>query len=212
MQRMRVLAAVVAVVGCVVGAPTAAAAYAGHEKTYSTPTGFEFTVGYDDLAARPVAAMNGMPTNREVFLDNTSYGRAHGGTGHLKAGYYVACAVDVDAKLKIDPELDFNAGVSTDVGVGLLGPTAGVDLTFGPSVTGGVGIGISLAPGKIADVVAGEKDLPGDGATGYLMVEDFHLMVGGCGGPLTIRPYTLITADSPEAGGSGAVYGDPITL
>ncbi|MET8422467.1 MspA family porin [Nocardia sp. NPDC004860] len=190
------------------------AAYAPHEKTYSTTSGFAFTVGQRDLDARPIAPLNGMPTNREVFLDSTSYGTVPAGaTGHLKTGYYVACQADIDAKLHIDPELDLNPTVTATAGLDTsLGPHAGVDLSVGPTVTGGVGVDISIAPGKIADVVAGEKDLPGNGGTGTLLIQDFHLMVGDCGGPLTIRPYTLISADSGPDGGSGAVYGDPITL
>ncbi|WP_157555916.1 MspA family porin [Nocardia acidivorans] len=44
------------------------------------------------------------------------------------------------------------------------------------------------------------------------MNKDFHLDVTGCGGQLTLRPYTVITAGSDGDGGSGAVYGDLITL
>ncbi|WP_194852879.1 MspA family porin [Nocardia sp. SYP-A9097] len=214
MQHIRVLAAAVAAAGYVLGAAGASATtYTPHEKTYSTPQGFEFTVGNQDQDVRAVPPMNGMPTNREVFLDNTSYGKvAAGGKGHVKAGYYVACQVDVDAKLHIDPELDPNPTVTAHAGVGLDGPQAGVDLSLGPAIYGGVGLDIYLAPGKIADVTAGEKDLPGDGSLAYLMNNDFHLNVTGCGGQLTLRPYTIITANSDGDSGSGAVYGDLIVL
>ncbi|MGW3541024.1 MspA family porin [Nocardia niigatensis] len=215
MQGARVLTAVTAAVGtAMVITAQASAAYAPHEKTYSTASGFTFTVGQRDLDVRSVAPLNGMPTNREVFLDSTSYGTVPvGGSGHLKTGYYVACQADIDAKLHLDPELDLNPAVTANAGLDTsLGPHAGVDLSVGPTVTGGIGVDVSIAPGKIADVVAGEKDLRGDGGTGTLLIQDFHLMVGGCGGPLTIRPYTLLSADSGPDGGSGAVYGDPITL
>ncbi|WP_084506474.1 MspA family porin [Nocardia violaceofusca] len=55
-----------------------------------------------DYAAHPVTALNGMPTNREVFLDNTSYARIPSGTGTLKAGCFVACAVDIDLGFSAD--------------------------------------------------------------------------------------------------------------
>ncbi|MTE11661.1 MspA family porin [Nocardia aurantiaca] len=214
MRGARALTAVMATAGYALITTHASAAYAPHEKTYSTASGFEFTVGQRDVDARPVPALNGMPTNREVFLDNISYGKVPaGGTGHLKTGFYVGCQADIDAKLHLDPELDLNPAITAHAGLDTsLGPHAGVDLSVGPSVTGGIGVDISIAPGKIADVVAGEKDLPGDGGTGTLLIQDFHLMVGGCGGQLTIRPYTLVRADSGPDGGSGAVYGDPITL
>ncbi|WP_169813194.1 MspA family porin [Nocardia jejuensis] len=205
--------AVMAAVGYVLTAAQAGAAAVPHERTYSTPTGFAFTVGSRDLNYRPVPSLNGMPTNREVFLDNTSYGQIPAGaTGKLKTGYYVACQVDIDAKLNIDPELDPNPGATFHVGADEYGPHAGVDLSVGPTVYGGVGILATIAPGKIVDVVAGEQDLPGNGTLGYLVNQDFHLMVNGCGGPLTLRPYTLITAKADGDGGTGAVYGDPITL
>ncbi|AYF75115.1 hypothetical protein D7D52_15985 [Nocardia yunnanensis] len=208
------VAALVAVAGYALIAQHATAASATHEKTYSTPNGFEFTVGLRDVDAQQVPAMNGMPTNREVFMSGTAYGRiADGATGKLKVGYYVACQTDIDAKLNIDPELDLNPSVTATAGIDTSsGPHAGVDLSVGPSVSGGVGIDIGIAPGKIADIDAGDKELPGDGSTGSLMIQDLHLMVSGCGGPLTIRPYTQIRADRGGDGGSGAVYGDLLTL
>ncbi|WP_036498312.1 MspA family porin [Nocardia aobensis] len=79
-----------------------AAGPGGHENTYLAPNGYSFTVGHLDYAAHPVTALNGMPTNREVFLDNTSYARIPSGTGTLKAGCFVACAVDIDLGFSAD--------------------------------------------------------------------------------------------------------------
>ncbi|MEV5837353.1 MspA family porin [Nocardia sp. NPDC052112] len=47
---------------------------APHEKNYSGPGGFELAVGHMDEQFRAVLPLNGMPANREVFLDNTFYG------------------------------------------------------------------------------------------------------------------------------------------
>lgn len=74
------------------GTPFAAAqGMAPHEKNYSGPGGFELTVGQMDEQFRPVPPLNGVPTNREVFLDNTFYGTIPANaTGTMKAGYLVS--------------------------------------------------------------------------------------------------------------------------
>ncbi|MCP2281022.1 hypothetical protein APR11_006510 [Nocardia amikacinitolerans] len=41
------------------------------EKSCSIPDGPELTVGISDLAAHPIAVVNGMPTDPEVLLDTT---------------------------------------------------------------------------------------------------------------------------------------------
>ncbi|TLF82340.1 MspA family porin [Nocardia cyriacigeorgica] len=185
---------------------------APHENSYTGPEGFRFTVGHTDHAARPVAPLNAMPTNREVFLDNTSYGQVEGGgSGTLKAGYFVACAVDLEVQFSADASAGFDAGVSVGAGGSPDSLSPSVSASIGPSMSAGIGFGLSITPGKIVDVEVGEKALT-PGGPGYLVSRDFHLLVQGCGGPLTIRAYTKITADSPAVTGNGAVFGDPIVL
>ncbi|MBB5914721.1 hypothetical protein BJY24_003588 [Nocardia transvalensis] len=189
----------------------AADGLAPHENTYRAPDGFEFTVGHTGHAAHPVGSLNGMPANREVFLDNTSYARLAGGTGTLKAGYFVACAVDIDVKFSANAGASLDAGANAGVSVSpdAVSPSAGI--TIGPSVSAGIGVNLSLGPGKITEVKVGEKALtPGD--TAYLVSRDFHVMVQGCGGPLTVRAYSIIEVSSPAVDGNGAVFGDPIVL
>src|SRR3546814_5098813 len=68
---------------------------APHETTYHGPAGFELTLGHTEESYRLVPPLNAMPTNREVFLDNTAYVTAPAGaTGEITYGYLVACAVD----------------------------------------------------------------------------------------------------------------------
>ncbi|MEU5408270.1 MspA family porin [Nocardia asteroides] len=57
----------------------AATPMAPHESTYHGPAGFELTLGHTDQSYRQVPALNAMPTNREVFLDNTAYVTAPAG-------------------------------------------------------------------------------------------------------------------------------------
>ncbi|PSR67284.1 hypothetical protein C8258_16905 [Nocardia sp. MDA0666] len=70
---------------------------------------------------------------------------------------------------------------------------------------------VSVTPGKITDVEVGQKHL-GAGETDYLVSRDFHLMVQGCGGPLTIRAYSRIEVSAAEVDGNGAVFADPTVL
>lgn len=140
-------------------APASAAAGA-QEKNYSTPGGFEYTVGFTDLAARPTTTLNGMPTNREVFLDNTSYGRFTGpGSGKLETGYLVACAVDIDPKVKIEGKLGFDASADAGLSIGLDALDPSIDLSVGPDLSGGIGFELSMAPGKIVKVAVTTKNL-----------------------------------------------------
>lgn len=210
MFRTRVAIGAVLVAGPLLAvAPAGAAA---PEKTYSAPGGVEYTVGQRDIAARPVAALNGMPTNREVFLDLTGYGRVTGaGAGTIEAGYLVACAADVDLTVKLEGKLGFggDADATLDIGLGSLDP--GIELSAGPEADAGIGAEFSMTPGNIVKIAVGTQALRPD-VTGYVQSRDFHLVVTRCAGPLTIRPYTSITATGPDVTGTGAVFADPITL
>lgn len=186
--------------------------YAPHENTYSTPTGFGFTVGHTDLAANPVAPQNMVPTTREVFLDNTSYGSIDGpGTGMLRTGYLVSCAVAIDLTFGATMSTGFDTGLTLGIDGTPDALSPGVSASIGPRIGASMGLDLEISPGVIEQVEVGTKTL-GGGMTGYVMSRDFHLVVEGCGGALTIRPYTRIEVDSPETTANGAVYGDVIVL
>ncbi|MFE7796181.1 MspA family porin [Nocardia sp. NPDC057440] len=209
-----VLATAVTMLGVTLAsAPFAhAGGMAPHEKTVTGPNGFAFTVGHTDEAFRPIAPLNGMPTNREVFLDDTFYGHVDApGTGTLKAGYLLACAVDITATVTLGAGVGIDAGFHLGVNASGDSTTPSASADLGPSLHAGAGIDLSITPGKIEKFEVGTKVLPSD-STGYLISRDFHLLVQNCGGPLTIRSYTIIEAQSPEADGRDAIYGDPIFL
>ncbi|MEV0293336.1 MspA family porin [Nocardia sp. NPDC050710] len=209
-----ILAIVVVVIGVLgVGAGTANAfVYAAHENNYATPTGFQFTVGHTDLVANPVPPQNGLPTTREVFLNNTSHGRVDSpGTGTLKTGYLVSCMVGIDLTFGAHVGAGFDAGFTLGIGGTPDELTPSVDAGIGPEISASVDLDLTVTPGVIEQVEVGTKTLSG-GTTGYVMSRDFHLLVEGCGGPLSIRPYTRIEVESPEATTNGAVYGDVIAL
>ncbi|MEV0252145.1 MspA family porin [Nocardia sp. NPDC050712] len=199
-------------IGAVEAAPAQAFVYAAHENNYATPTGFGFTVGHTDMAAHPVAPQNGLPTTREVFLNNTSYGRIDSpGAGTLKSGYLVSCMVGIDLTFGVHAGAGFDAGVTLGVGGSPDALEPSLDAGIGPEISASVDLDLEITPGVIERIETGAKQLPA-GRTGYVMSRDFHLVVQGCGGPLTIRPFTTIDVDSPEATTNGAVYGDPIVF
>ncbi|MFI6166395.1 MspA family porin [Nocardia sp. NPDC051052] len=205
-------AASIAGIGLAAAPFASAGLMAPHEKTYNGPEGVEFTVGHTDEAFNPIAPQNGMPANREVFLDDTFYGRVDPrSTGTLKAGYLVACAVDVTAGI----ELGATAGLDASIKVGVSGDgdssSPSASASIGPSFHVGAGIKLAIAPGEIKDIPAGTKDIA-PGHTGYLISRDFHVLVKNCGGPLTIVSYSIIEAKSAAVTGTQAVYGDPIFL
>ncbi|MEU8896955.1 MspA family porin [Nocardia sp. NPDC048505] len=213
MKWKTVLSAAVVTTSCVLASAgqAGAATMAPHEKTYTAPDGLVFTVGHSDQVVNPVASQNGMPTNREVFLDNTFYGTVSTGTGTLKAGYFVACAVDMKVGIDLGAEVGFNADL--DLGVSLspeeLFPDASVSV--GPYLDAGIGIDLSMTPGKVVDVPVGERALT-PGSTGYVFSRDRRVSVENCAGPLTIRAYAIVTANTSGVSADGAVFGDPFVM
>ncbi|MBL1075076.1 MspA family porin [Nocardia sp. 2] len=197
------------------GGPFAAQAQAGalapHEKIVTAPNGMTVTAGHFDNAAHPVASLNLMPTSREVYLDNTSYGRVDGGTGVIHTGFFFACAValDVDFTFKAGASLDLDASIGVTAGATLVTPTAGV--TLSPSIGASIGMTLGMSPGEIVDLPLGSKDIPA-GGTGYVTQSGYRLTVNDCAGPLTVQAYTIVEATSPEADTASWVIGDPFVL
>ncbi|MGK8557277.1 MspA family porin [Nocardia gipuzkoensis] len=191
--------------------PSAAAAEP-HENSYHIDGGPEYSVGQRDMVARPMATLNGMPTNRELLVDSTFYGKVEGSaTGTLKTGYLVACVMEAEPKASASGEGKVEGDAEAGVHVEPDEVTPKLDVKLKPSVSGGVGAEISLTPGKIADVASGSKDLRG-GSRGSLVNRDFYIQVSGCAGPLLLRPYAKIEVHSPDVDATGAVLGDPITM
>ncbi|MFI5783362.1 MspA family porin [Nocardia sp. NPDC051570] len=181
-------------------------ALAPHERVDTTPTGTQFTVGHKDETIEQVPALNQTPTSLEMFVGNTSYGHITGpGTGTLKTGYLLGCAVNLTAvsvgllgQLGIAPGLTLGGGVAPSI-------TIGPQLDAGPELT------VTLAPGAIADVQGDTRPLTPDTAE-YLTHRNTHLMLNGCLGGAAIRSYTTITITTPETNDGDTIYGDPTHL
>ncbi len=180
---------------------------APHETTYHGPDGFELTLGHTEESYRLVPPLNAMPTNREVFLDNTAYVTAPpGATGDITSGYLVACAVDLTLSVGLDGGISVSAGGT--IGFGSSGPDASADI--GPSISAGLDLSLSLAPGEIKKIDVGSRPL-GSGTT-YLVNRDFHLMVGNCGGPLNVYSWATVTANAGQVEATNSIFGDTMFL
>lgn len=189
------------------GAVATAGPMAPHETTYQGPGGFALTIGHTDESYRQVPSLNAMPTNREVFLNNTVYATPPpGATGEIASGYFVACAVDLKVTVELTGGISVGAGAS--IGVGSSGPDASIDV--GPSIDAGIDLTLSMSPGEIKKIDVGTKPL--DTGTTYLVNRDFHLMVGNCAGPLNIYSWATVTATTPEVTAKNSVVGDTMFL
>ncbi|RMI31792.1 MspA family porin [Nocardia stercoris] len=177
---------------------------APHEKVVTTPDGTSVTAGLTDDAVRPVAPLDFMPTTREAYLDNTSYGRIDRGNGSLHSGFFLACAVDLNVSVR----LGANAGLSADL---MAGAAPGIIPTLGATF----GVDLSMQPGKVVDLKLppeiSDKALTA-GSTDYIATRDYRLTVQGCAGPLTVQAYTVVLAESPQANIAQYVLGDPTTM
>lgn len=210
--RKWVMVAVTTIGGCTVAATSATGASAAHERTYSVPE-FTYTVGNSDQQAHSIPPLNGMPTNREVLVDGTFYGRvAAPATGKLHAGYLVACAAEMDASVAIQAGLSGFSELSGNLYIAPSQVSPGLywDVVDG-TISGSATVDTTLKPGKVTDVKVADKDLKSD-TTGTLYSRDFRIEVDNCAGPLTVQPYTSINADTPGDSGTGMILGDPIQM
>jgi hypothetical protein len=225
--------AVLAAVGsaAIAFAPAAAAqpaAQAGHHapaavsavpalkaRTVTLPGGVAVSFGFTNLAQREVPPLNGSPTARQAFLDDTAFARITGpATGELTVGYEAACAVDVS------PTLDLNAGVSVGGSVtggaeaepGIEPPVLPfVELGAGPAAQAGIGGNLIVGPGGGKAAVVDSGSVPAGKLMPFIN-DNVSFKADGCGGPLTVRPFVTIVVCAPAAHYHDTVYGDPFTL
>lgn len=214
---VKTIAAGVIAAGLIAGIPagTAHADALPHEKTITAPNGMTITAGLRDTAIRPIPPLNGMPTNRQAYLDNTAYGRVGGGTGKLHTGYFIACAVDLNVTFDINPTASITGSLSAGVTADLAGVTPSASVAITPAIGATIGVDLSIQPGKIVEVVLPpelrDKELPAND-TGYLVDHDYLLTVQNCGGPLTVQAYSVVEGSSPEINEAQYVLGDPVVL
>ena len=180
---------------------------------------FESTVtadGWELQLAKTGEVVNQVPNlatslvSREGFVSVNANARITGQSdtgidaGIFEMGYQVGCAVDVSSGVAIG--LGFSIGPSVGVTVSGTGPGAKADLSASVSPD----ISTTLLPGAITDVPFVSKDLSQERVAAS--VKNAHIKVDGCGGPVTIRSYAIISTTSPTSDDTLAVYGDAIWL
>lgn len=185
---------------------------APHEKTYTAPGGLAFTVGHMNESADPVVPVNGMPTDRDVFLNETAYARVNGPAGGtLKTGFLIGCAVNVDVTVGLLASAGLEAGLTAGINASPESVLPSLNLSATPNITLGANLNVDIAPGKIKAIEVDSKEIA-PGQTAYIDIHDFDIQVPNCGGPLTIRSYTTVGVRSPQVDAGGSVSGDPIVL
>ncbi|ATL66979.1 MspA family porin [Nocardia terpenica] len=192
---------VVAAAGALCHAPAAHAEVQRmppHEKTFASAFG-TFTVGTTNETVDRIPPLNMVATTREALVGYVSYGRVNGGAGGaLKTGYHVGCAVTIQngsMAFNPQPSLGFGGSPTMPNGSLLLSPT----------------VAVNVAPGEVKEVAVAEKALIPNQVV-QTVIRDFHIVVNGCTGPVTIRQFTYLFAKSPQVDDSGAVFGDPTWL
>ncbi|WP_235732350.1 MspA family porin [Mycobacteroides chelonae] len=175
----------------------------------TTVDGWNMLLSLSGETINSVPNLAGAPNSREAFV--TLSARANiGGSGsnpinsaHFVAGYQVGCQIDVSQGLQIG-------------GTGQLSGSVGATISGSPGLqTGGTGsIGgfaqTNLQPGVITTIPMG--DMPVVSHVGYLEMQDVHLKVDACGGPVTMRSYATVAMSTDIQQTQLSVYGDPYVL
>lgn len=159
--------------------------------------------------------INGVPNlasasnSREAFVSLSAKATIEGSGGNpitsanFVAGYQVGCQIDVSQGLQIG-------------GTGQLAGSVGGNVSAQPAVqvggTGSIGgfMQTDLQPGVITTIPM--SNMPLVTHTGHLDMQDVHLKVDACGGPVTLRSYATMAIGTDIERTQLSVYGDPYVL
>ncbi|WP_319434662.1 MspA family porin [Mycobacterium sp. RTGN5] len=116
--------------------------------------------------------------------------------------------------LQLGCQVDLSEGGSLNAG-GDIGITPGFNHgdpfdDIGPYADLNAGGSINLLPGNITNIGLGKKSLKG--RIGEIVVNDAHVKVDGCGGPVAIRFFATAMIDTDRSDDSVNAYGDILTL
>ncbi|MGH3953013.1 MAG: MspA family porin [Mycobacterium sp.] len=175
----------------------------------TTFDGWNLTVALSGEVINAVPNLAGAQNSREAFMTLSAQANI-GGNGsnpvtaaNFVAGYQVGCQIDVSQGLQIG-------------GTGQLAGSVGATISGQPGVqvggTGAIGgfVQTDLQPGVITTVAMGT--MPVTAGVGRLDMQDVHLKVDACGGPVTVRSYATFAVASAVQQTQLSVYGDPYVL
>ncbi|WP_078314975.1 MspA family porin [Mycobacterium sp. D16Q16] len=175
----------------------------------TTFDGWNLSVALSGEVINAVANLAGAQNSREAFMTLSAQANigGHGSNpvtaANFVAGYQVGCQIDVSQGLQIG-------------GTGQLAGSVGATISGQPGVqvggTGAIGgfVQTDLQPGVITTVAMGT--MPVTAGVGRLDMQDVHLKVDACGGPVTVRSYATFAVASAVQQTQLSVYGDPYVL
>lgn len=175
----------------------------------TTIDGWHLSVALSSEVINAVPNLAGAQNSREAFMTLSAQANIGGSGGNpvtaanFVAGYQVGCQIDVSQGLQIG-------------GTGQLAGSVGATISGQPGVqvggTGAIGgfVQTDLQPGVITTVAMGT--MPVTAGLGRLDMQDVHLKVDACGGPVTVRSYATFAVASAVQQTQLSVYGDPYVL
>lgn len=175
----------------------------------TTIDGWNLSVALSGEVINAVPNLAGAQNSREAFMTLSAQANIRGGgsnpvtAANFVAGYQVGCQIDVSQGLQIG-------------GTGQLAGSVGANISGQPGVqiggSGAIGgfVQTDLQPGVITTVAMGT--MPVTAGIGRLDMQDVHLKVDACGGPVTVRSYATFAVASAVQQTQLSVYGDPYVL
>lgn len=175
----------------------------------TTIDGWNLSVALSGEVINAVPNLAGAQNSREAFMTLSAQANIRGGgsnpvtAANFVAGYQVGCQIDVSQGLQIG-------------GTGQLAGSVGANISGQPGMqiggSGAIGgfVQTDLQPGVITTVAMGT--MPVTAGIGRLDMQDVHLKVDACGGPVTVRSYATFAVASAVQQTQLSVYGDPYVL
>lgn len=175
----------------------------------TTVDGWNLSVALSGEVINAVPNLAGAQNSREAFMTLSAQANIGGRGGnpvtaaHFVAGYQVGCQIDVSQGLQIG-------------GTAQLAGSVGANISAQPGVqaggSGAIGgfVQTDLQPGVITTVTMGTMAVTA--GMGRLDMQDVHLKVDACGGPVTVRSYATFAVASAVQQTQLSVYGDPYVV
>lgn len=163
-----------------------------------TDDGWRLSLSMTQIRINAVPNMAGTPFTGEGFVSAKVQvsvegdGRVPINSGSIVVGVQLGCQV------KLDEGLDLGVGNQVDV------------IADDPFLNLSPSIGVDLRPGYVRTLGLGAKSLKG--RSGAISVQDAHVQIDGCGGPISVRLFASAQISSDTSDDSLNVYGEILPL
>lgn len=189
------VAASVVVLGGLGGAVSSAAPVDQPDVAHTNTTldGWQMTLALTGLRINAVPNMAATPFTKEGFVSAKATVAIDGdgsmpvNAGSIVMGVQLGCQVSLNEGLDLGFDHDFNLDDEPDAGIS-------------PD------IGIDLRPGSIKTLGLGAKPLKG--RIGAISVQDAHIAIDGCGGPVAARVFAWAQMTTDTSDDSVSTYGE----